>query len=163
MAQTRLTGGGRAGEENISNGTSTPTWTGAHHSNHAQTLRRRLLNNLAISRQVLPGVSHLLKSMTAAKYILTTMTALSLTWLPWLITLSTDIVTHTAGEQQLSLEDEVEVQRCVYDLLYSLWSDEAASLQCPLGQQHHRQDLLSAVHAYHQVLIDRLQNIQIIS
>ena len=61
------------------------------------------------------------------------------------------------------LEDEVEVQRCVYDLLYSLWSDEAASLQCPLGQQHHRQDLLSAVHAYHQVLIDRLQNIQIIS
>ena len=107
LAQTRLTGGGRAGEENISNGTSTPTWTGAHHSNHAQTLRRRLLNNLAISRQVLPGVSHLLKSMTAAKYILTTMTALSLTWLPWLITLSTDIVTHTAGEQQLNPLDQV--------------------------------------------------------
>ena len=117
LAQTRLTGGTRTGRGNISNGTSTPTravrgsppTTSPTTSPTSQSLRRRLLTKLAISRQVLPGVSHLLKSMTAAKYILTTMTALSLTWLPWLITLSTDIYTHTAGQEDLSQLDQVEV------------------------------------------------------
>ena len=97
LAQTRLSG--RPGEGNISSGPSTPTCTAR--PAQSQSLGRRLLATLAISRQVLPGlshqVSHLLKSMTAAKYILTTMSALSLTWLPWLVTLSTDIYTHTAG------------------------------------------------------------------
>ena len=62
---------------------------------HSASLRLRLIHRLSISRQVLlPGVSHLVKSITAAKYILTTLTALSLTWTPWLVTMSYDIYNH---------------------------------------------------------------------
>ena len=90
LTQTRLAGGENV--SNVSNGTSTPRWEGPRPPDN---LRRRLLLKLTVPRQVLPGVSHLLQSITAAKYILTTMTALSLTWLPWLVTLSADIYSHT--------------------------------------------------------------------
>ena len=75
----------------------------AHHDSyrHSASLRVRLINRLSISRQVLlPGVSHLVKSITAAKYILTTLTALSLTWTPWLVTMSYDIYHHRLYYQQ---------------------------------------------------------------
>ena len=60
-------------------------------------------------RQVLPGLSHLLRSITAAKYILTTMTALSLTWLPWLLTLSTDLTSHTPQIKQTDTQYQVKL------------------------------------------------------
>ena len=65
-----------------------------HNSNHS--LRVRLIHRLSIPRRLVlfPGVSHLVKSITAAKYILTTLTALSLTWSPWLVTMSLDIYSH---------------------------------------------------------------------
>ena len=60
-------------------------------------------------RQVLPGLSHLLRSITAAKYILTTMTALSLTWLPWLLTLSTDLASHNPQIKQTDTQYQVKL------------------------------------------------------
>ena len=80
-----------------------PSEPEAHHDSyrHSASLRVRLINRLSISRQVLlPGVSHLVKSITAAKYILTTLTALSLTWTPWLVTMSYDIYHHRLYYQQ---------------------------------------------------------------
>ena len=66
-----------------------------HHSDHS-SLTVRLMRHISIPRRIVlfPGVSHLLKSITAAKYILTTVTALSVTWTPWLVTMSMDIFTH---------------------------------------------------------------------
>ena len=65
---------------------------------------------------IMPGVNHVLKSITAAKYILTILTVLSLTWLPWVATLYHDISTH----KQESIETPTNtttnqlVQECVY-------------------------------------------------
>ena len=75
----------------------------------AESTRRKLIENLPVPGQVLPGLSHLLRSITAAKYILTTMTALSLTWLPWLLTLSSDLTSHTPLINQTDTQYQVKL------------------------------------------------------
>ena len=143
LAQRRLSG--RPGERNISSGTSTPTRPAPARPGQSQTLGRRLLGQL-------PGLSHqvseLLKSMRAAKYILTTMSALSLTWLPWLLTLSTDIYTHTVGhqQQQLATLDQVPPSSSPLPLIDMIgWrvSSSAVSMICSTASGLARQTVSS--------------------
>ena len=127
----------------------------------AESFKRKLIDNISAPRHVLPGLSHLVKSITAAKYILTTMTALSLTWLPWLLTLSTDMMGHSlttnvtnmqcqvrSGGSRLVMLDccaQTAVQDCVYQLLRD---QDFCTLNLSLEDPH--QHLVHAVHAYHQ-------------
>ena len=57
------------------------------------------------------GLGHLVKSITAAKYILTTLTVLSITWTPWLLTLSYGIIINKNSHHNASLNYKVNMIR----------------------------------------------------
>ena len=57
------------------------------------------------------GLGHLVRSITAAKYILTTLTVLSITWTPWLLTLSYGIIINKNSHHNASLNYKVNMIR----------------------------------------------------
>ena len=86
-----------------------------------KSFKVQMMRGLSRRRLILPGVNHILKSITAAKYILTTITVLSLTWLPWIATLYHDISTH--HHHEISSPDNITTnhlfQECVHQLMES--------------------------------------------
>ena len=108
-----------------------------------------MMRKISRGRMNIPGVNHILKSITAAKYILTTLTVLSVTWLPWVATLYHDISTHHGKNIPSSdnITATLALQECVYQLL-----DEGLEL-CTQPFEHEQlfiENLQYALHSYQQ-------------
>ena len=118
-----------------------------------QSLKIRIIRRLSRGGILLPGINHIFKSITAAKYVLTILTTLSLTWMPWVVTMYRDVHVH---QQSLilfptnSTENHL-LQDCVHQLL-----DDSSDVCSDTFKENPLmgEDILYAVHAVHQ---DRLQ------
>ena len=114
-----------------------------------KSFKVQMMCGLSRRRLILPGVNHILKSITAAKYILTTRTVLSLTWLPWIATLYHDISTHHRNE--ISSPDNLTTNHLFQECVHQLMESGLDVCSHQFQQDHTFADNLAfAVHSFEQ-------------